>query len=332
MSTTRYPATLPPPSMPLTHQPDDVRLTSSLPGPTQARPLSDDAGAAEQIQFVYTHDELATFLDWLQNDLIDGAAWFVADWPVPLGGSAVRRFVDAPSLPEPLPGIGWRVTAACEIRGRGVDPVALTPTIPAFELASYLGVGGGPIWTDGNRTLEVNNGGAGAVGTASVHRPRRQGKYQWEFRVVRLGNATNLGWMRLAASPSSGVQASPNVDGPMFAVNVGNGQYSETGNNLGFLPATGAGLWRFVGDIDTGDVWIAKDGSAWFGGGDPEAGTDPTLTTTLGRLDPGAPAVTLQDGFFVTPVTTYHGATADLEAHVAGVKAFGDPDDTANDA
>jgi hypothetical protein len=81
-----------------------------------------DRHATQPVEFVFTHDQLATFTAWLDSTLVRAGAWFAANWPQPAGGSGVRRFVGEPSYPVYQPSRGWRVSAVCEVRGRGMPP------------------------------------------------------------------------------------------------------------------------------------------------------------------------------------------------------------------
>lgn len=112
--TLRYPITLPGPiSAPI--QSVERRLLSSLPGPRQSRAIQRAKLAGQQVEFIFTHSEAAIFAAWVKNDLLEGGAWFSANWPLPQGGAATRRFVGAPAYPSYVPNLGWHVTAQCEV-------------------------------------------------------------------------------------------------------------------------------------------------------------------------------------------------------------------------
>lgn len=116
-----YPDTLPGPRS-LTFQSAERRGLSTDPGPRQVQPKQLDRLGIESVEFVYSHDEVAVFVDWLDNAIGRAGAWFLANWPNPKGGALVRRFIGEPSYPQYFPAVGWRVTATCEVRGRGLNP------------------------------------------------------------------------------------------------------------------------------------------------------------------------------------------------------------------
>lgn len=121
MSAIVYPPTLPgPTAAPL--QGAERRMLSSTPGPRQARALQRDRLAQQQVTFVFTHAQVAVFAAWVASNLVRAGAWFAANWPLPQGGTGVYRFIGEPSYPEYLAGAGWRVSATCEVRGRGTLP------------------------------------------------------------------------------------------------------------------------------------------------------------------------------------------------------------------
>jgi hypothetical protein len=112
--TIAYPATLPDPiRAPM--QSAERRILSTLPGPRNARALQRQRMAGQEIEFVFTYAEAQAFAAWVKNDLIDGGAWFTANWPQPQGGAGTRRFIGAPSSPTFVPNVGWHVTARCVV-------------------------------------------------------------------------------------------------------------------------------------------------------------------------------------------------------------------------
>jgi hypothetical protein len=133
-----YPAGLPCPAM-ASMQAAERRLLSSLAGARQSRSFSRDRLARQQVEFTFTHEALAVFVDWVKDDLSNAAAWFSADWPMPQGGTGVFRFIGTPSFPVYLHGVGWKVSAVCQVRGRGESPLFIPSncelSIAAAELA-----------------------------------------------------------------------------------------------------------------------------------------------------------------------------------------------------
>jgi hypothetical protein len=116
-----YPSALPGP-IAAPFQAAERRLLSSLPGPRQARPLQRDRLAMQQVDFIFTHDELTSFMAWLDMTLVRAGAWFTSNWAQPQGGEGVRRFIGEPTFPTYYPNVGWHVSASCEVRGRGMAP------------------------------------------------------------------------------------------------------------------------------------------------------------------------------------------------------------------
>jgi len=98
-------------------------MLSSLPGPRQLRPMQRDRHAIQDLDFIYTHDELAVFTTWLETPLVLAGAWFTAMWAQPQGGPGVRRFVGQPSYPVYFPSVGWNVRASVEVRGSGLTEI-----------------------------------------------------------------------------------------------------------------------------------------------------------------------------------------------------------------
>ena len=80
-----YPDTLPCP-VATNVQAAERRLLSGIEGPRQSRPFSRDRLAAQPVEFIFTHDELAIFTAWVKDVLQYAAAWFAAEWPLPQGG------------------------------------------------------------------------------------------------------------------------------------------------------------------------------------------------------------------------------------------------------
>jgi hypothetical protein len=117
-----YPSSLPAPQT-STLQPAERRVIETLNGPFETRPFSLDRLAAQPVTFVLLNgDQVNNWLTFGRTTLHDWAGWFAARWPQPFGGAGVRRFVGVPSYPEYLPGVGWRVSAQVQLRGRGTIP------------------------------------------------------------------------------------------------------------------------------------------------------------------------------------------------------------------
>lgn len=90
----------------------------------QYRPLQRNDVQFESLTFMFrTFEQSAEFMRWWKEDLHFGGAWFSADWPLPQGGRAVRKFVSPPSLPTFMPTVGWTLSIVAEVRGEGLADV-----------------------------------------------------------------------------------------------------------------------------------------------------------------------------------------------------------------
>jgi hypothetical protein len=118
-----YPLGLPMPSI-STVQSDERRRIPELEGVRNTSILQMDRLELQELEFVFDDfDKSEEFRAWHRDDLVFGACFFSAKWPLPRGMvSAVRRFIEMPKW-QYLPAAGWRVTAMCEVRGIGLPPV-----------------------------------------------------------------------------------------------------------------------------------------------------------------------------------------------------------------
>lgn len=119
---TVYPDSLPAPSVaPLTAA--ERRALAASGGPFDARALERDVRGTQQITWpVLSAAEDAILYAWWRDTLIFGGSWFSARWPLPSGmRGGVRRFIGTLKR-QLVPGGSWRVSAVCELRGRGLPP------------------------------------------------------------------------------------------------------------------------------------------------------------------------------------------------------------------
>lgn len=122
MTSIAYPSTLPGPSVaPVTSA--ERRLIAPRDGVRSSRAAQRDRLAMQDLTFEFLHfADCEAFRLWWRDTLVEGAAWFAATWPLPQGWVAgVRQFVGTPRW-DYIPAAGWRVTARCQVRGRGVAP------------------------------------------------------------------------------------------------------------------------------------------------------------------------------------------------------------------
>lgn len=122
MASVTYPAGLPCPQT-STVTPAERRALSSADRPREARNIQRDRLDYERITWPpMTIAESDTLLTWWRTTLIYGGAWFVATWPLPRGlVAAVRKLREQPKW-QFVPGGFWRLSALCEVRGRGMEP------------------------------------------------------------------------------------------------------------------------------------------------------------------------------------------------------------------
>lgn len=160
-----YPTSLPGPSAaPLT--PAERRSLSDLPGARNARINQRDYLAYQRIDWPpMTRTEMAMFRAWWHDTLLEGAAWFAAEWPLPAGMVAgVRKFIAEPTR-QYIGGGGWRQSAACEVRGRGEFPTdCINETFGSVGLGRYSLVSGDAgLFT----SVGTPHGGGLAIGSQS---------------------------------------------------------------------------------------------------------------------------------------------------------------------
>lgn len=118
-----YPASLPTPQTSGVAS-SERRFLATPERPRQARAIQRDRSYTEQLSFPPMRaEQYAVWREWWRNDLLEGGAWFSAEWPLPQGyGTAVRKFLAAPDWAF-IPGGMWRISAVCEVRGAGQLPM-----------------------------------------------------------------------------------------------------------------------------------------------------------------------------------------------------------------
>lgn len=119
----RYPASLPgPTNAPI--QSTDRRALS--PRPWEARETSRERLATEDIRFVYSSEQMATFRSWWRDELVYGGGWWVATWPVPQGLVERQRQFVGPYKRTYLGNGFWEVTGTVQLRGSSELPTGST--------------------------------------------------------------------------------------------------------------------------------------------------------------------------------------------------------------
>jgi len=145
------PAGLPMPAV-ATLTPTERRLLTSLPGPRRAHVQQRDFNATQRIEWaVLSRAQMSLLATWWHDDLLEGGAWFAATWPLPEGlVVGVRKFLAEPA--KTYLGAGkWRVSALCEVRGRGELPQG--PAAVGAEIGWY-----DPITGFGGTVAHSNSG------------------------------------------------------------------------------------------------------------------------------------------------------------------------------
>lgn len=151
-----YPATLPVPQTELV-TPFNRAQYSDPDRPREARALSLDRLSLVRATWPpLSPTQAAVFQSFWREDLLDGGAWFNAEWPLPQGVvPSVFRFIQQPRW-RFVPGGRWRIEALLERRGRTVQ---VEPGAPAVE--------SGIAWFDpilsNSGTLAHANSGTGLV-------------------------------------------------------------------------------------------------------------------------------------------------------------------------
>lgn len=117
----------------------DERRSVGAFDPASTVAMQRDRGGLQSLEFFFTFQQAAIFRTWWNNDLIMGASWFQADWPIPQGqASGVRRFINQPRWAF-MASKGWRVNVVCEVMGRGLLP---TQTMNVALLMFFQGADG----------------------------------------------------------------------------------------------------------------------------------------------------------------------------------------------
>ncbi len=275
MSAYAYPTDLPgPTSAPI--QSAERRLLSSLPGPRVSRVLQRDRLATQRCTFALTLAQAEVFNAWWRDDLIEGGRWFASNWPLPQGGTGVRRFIGTPKWGDYVPTALWKVTCEFEVRGRGEVPVA-DAVLNAFD----------PLYKASQITLSSENRVASGTGPAANSMVRgtsshTAGKRYFEMRVVSNGTFyCTFGVSQVGEDVATQVGDTAGSWG--FLVT---GFKYHSGGASPYATAVGAGgVVGFAVDFTLGAIWMSVNGSFF---GDPVAGTGAMFTGLSGEMFPSA--------------------------------------------
>lgn len=121
-----YPDTLPGP-LPGSMNPRPRRAASAIEGPLLQRARQRDfAGALSRYAFIYTPAQMATWLEWFRDVLLQGRRWFAI--ALPGAGGLVNRVARYHEVQQEHLGAGiYRVNATFEQRGAAVEPFGSLP-------------------------------------------------------------------------------------------------------------------------------------------------------------------------------------------------------------
>lgn len=162
--------------------------------------------------------------------------------------------------------------------------------------------------SNGNLTVGIDSSGSWKAVRAIF--PCVDGLYYWEINL-----AMNYDWPFFAgvATADADLDAYPEDSLEVWMAGM---DLLVHGGSVGAGPNGANGVLRFALNKTDGKLWIAKDAGAWYGGGDPEAGTSPTFSGITGTIFP----IIYKWCYNVTdrPTTADFGATAFTYAAPSG--------------
>lgn len=257
-------------------------------------------------------------------------------WTSPKGATGLWVCTEWTAVPETA--ASWTVTAKFE-RDWNLYEVK-TDTTPTWDPSQdWFQVNGSVTsdaaigYTNGNRTVTNTNTTADTSGMFVAHyRPRKFGRWYYEIRCTRTGNGLEMGWASVGLTTPNSTSGRRS-----FHVNHagGAGLYGNVAGTIVSSATVGYDvndLFRFAVDIEAGKVWIARNGGAWVGGGDPVAGTLPTLSGTLVNGRPAAGGISAGGTIYTQTSFTIYSDTPRLNySPPAGFTPFGDASDPALD-
>lgn len=300
-----------PPSLPVPNSGDvktaERRLLSAIAGLQQARVAQRDYLATQEVSWLLTPAEAATFYAWWKTDLVLGGMWFASDWPHPQGWIVkVRRFLGTPLMSH-VPGGNWAVSGLTEVRGASLLPGI--GTIYAHWLSNEdvsspengLDHVGSP-WELSNNQQTVfvpdpTGIGAGTIlrqGSVISNLPQSTGKRYFEQIITGITTLPIYG-----TSPTQfsyglirqdfwitgnnalggtgtwmiGVVGSGNIPTGQYVGDDGAGSITTISPLVVLQPTDVIG---FAVDIDARNIWVSING-AWVTG-DPSTNTSPVGT------------------------------------------------------
>lgn len=287
MSAIVYPSALPAPVAALL-QPAERRLGTELAGPRAVRGIQRDYLGTQRVEFVYSNAQAAVFGEWFRDDLVHGGAWFAANWPTQEGwhASAVRRFMAPPSW-QLVAGYGWRVSAECEVRGRGLPPVRPATPLAWNESASSA------LWSITDAEASINHYKF-PPDRQMLYADRYQSAGRRYFEIyVDDRSSSQAGYVIGKLGITQAGYASHwhsyinGTGGPEENDLYGEGDPASLPN--AYRPTWGAAcVIQVAVDLDEGKMWLGKNGSWGVGSPvpDPALGVRPAFSGITGPVTP----------------------------------------------
>lgn len=131
----KYPEDLPCPQVDTDLTPRERRYISDVGEVKKLRRFQSTFQAERhRISFVFTRAQAAAFMEWYKEDIIDGGAWFYADWPILHKEKRIAyRFVTRPVWEFLARGV-YHLYATVELYERKVGKVANVYTSKIYPL------------------------------------------------------------------------------------------------------------------------------------------------------------------------------------------------------
>jgi hypothetical protein len=142
---------------------------------------------------------------------------------------------------------------------------------------------GSDTFADGNLKITGHNSDNFVLGTV---RPEGKVYMEWDITTMSASGAStrqDIGIIRTDQGGWSGTYPSLEANGDFTGTRVpANLTYTDGSSGTDYTDAANGDLIGIALDTDAGKMWIRIDDGTWFAGGDPAAGTTPTVTFTVG--------------------------------------------------